>query len=222
MVRLDLTGQTFGRWTVIEASPERKCKKIMWKCLCKCGASGLVATGALRLGSSKSCGCFDREVAAQRMTTHGHTLNGSRSIENYTYHHMVARCTNPLTRGYKDYGGRGIKVCEEWRGVDGFQKFFDHVGKRPSNKHSIDRIDVNKDYEPGNVRWATRTVQNRNKRVMSKNKTGVTGVWFNASSKKWLAKITVMRKQINLKTTHDFFEACCARKSAEIQYGEQS
>jgi hypothetical protein len=134
---------------------------------------------------------------------------------------MAARCNNPSARGYKDYGGRGIKVCEEWRGVDGFQKFFDHVGKRPSNKHSIDRIDVNKDYEPGNVRWATRTVQNRNKRVMSKNKTGITGVWFNAANEKWYAKISVMRKQFNLKTTPDFFEACCARKSAELQYREQ-
>jgi len=76
---------------------------------------------------------------------------------------MRDRCTNPKTAGYERYGGRGITLCEDWRGPGGFERFLAHVGHRPSPKHSIDRIKSNRNYEPGNVRWATAAEQNRNK-----------------------------------------------------------
>jgi hypothetical protein len=218
----DLSGQKFTRWTVIEASSERVCNKKMWRCICECGTEGLIPTGNLNSGKSKSCGCLDREVAAKRMTRHGHAKGGSRSVENYTYNHMLSRCYNPLTRGYKNYGGRGIKVCDEWIGPDGFQNFLDHIGHRPEGDYSLDRINVNKDYEPGNVRWASYAVQARNRRLFESNKSGIAGVWFNDKTKKWLVTITVTYKKIHIKSTDDFFEACCARKSAEILYGDKN
>lgn len=91
-----------------------------------------------------------------------HGMN--KSPEHRAWVHMKQRCTNPKKREYKHYGGRGIKVCDEW--MHSFLAFFEHIGLRPSEKHSLDRIDVNGDYEPGNVRWATHQQQIENTTVV--------------------------------------------------------
>src|SRR5690606_10320984 len=93
-------------------------------------------------------------------TTHGATPGGKASPEYNTWVHMIQRCHNPKNKDYKNYGGRGIEVCELWR--DSFEAFLLMVGKRPTAQHTIERIDTNKGYEPGNVKWATRFEQNQN------------------------------------------------------------
>lgn len=94
---------------------------------------------------------------------HGHSRRGMRSPEYLTWCSMLRRCNNASQQNYKDYGARGIRVCDEWSGEFGFEKFFEHVGPKPSPKHSIDRIDGSKGYEPGNVRWATWAEQRLNR-----------------------------------------------------------
>ena len=97
----------------------------------------------------------------------------------YTYNNMKKRCYNLSSNDYKNYGGRGIRICEDWLGIDGFSNFIDYIGQKPSSKHTLDRIDNDGDYKPGNVRWAERSVQNINQRKRKDNKTGFKGVYLN-------------------------------------------
>jgi len=155
---MDLTGQTFGRLTAVRRAEFPK-QPTRWECECSCGTRKLIRADCLRRGVTVSCGCWNREQKIK----HGAAFVGKKKPEYRIWKGMVGRCTSPGTTGYKDYGGRGIDVCAEWR--ESFQAFFDHVGKRPSSKHSLDRIDNNGNYEPGNVRWATPIEQARNKRT---------------------------------------------------------
>lgn len=124
------------------------------------------------------------------------------------------RCLNPKVSGYKDYGARGIKVCDEW--INSFDAFYEHIGERPSPKHSIDRIDNNGNYEPGNVRWATLSTQNINKRK-PKSKSGITGVMYRPKTKQWIATIWHDGKRIREHFNNK--EAAVAwRKEAETKY----
>jgi hypothetical protein len=110
----------------------------------------------MKKGLVKSCGCLNSELAANRKRTHDKT----GTVEWVAWCHAKQRCSDPGDKRWLDYGGRGIHVCDEWR--DDFPAFLAHIGKKPSRHHSIDRIDVNGDYEPGNVRWATKIQQANN------------------------------------------------------------
>lgn len=129
---------------------------------------------------------------------------------------MKERCFNKKCKSYKDYGGKGVTVCPEW--VSDFLSFYSYIGERPSPSHSLDRINVYGNYEPGNVRWADRFTQARNKRVGVQNKTGVRGVYLYKPTKRWVANITVNKKRIILGYFKSFSEAVNARKSAEDKY----
>jgi hypothetical protein len=157
--RIDFTGVRVGRLIPLRAVGKSKLG-ILWLCRCDCGTETVVPTSSLRTESTKSCGCYRLEVLRTGSITHGQ----SRTPEHYTYCHMKSRCLNPKNRGYKNYGGRGIQVCERWKGLDGFANFLADVGPKPGQRYSIDRIDVNGHYEPGNVRWALPKVQGQNKR----------------------------------------------------------
>ncbi len=151
---VDLTGQRFGRWLVIEQTNTGGLAK--WRCLCDCGIerSG-VSASSLKSGASKSCGCLQREASGQSQRTHGQ----SKSPEFQIWIGAKQRCTNPKVHNYERYGGRGIEF-----NFPDFAQFFAEVGPRPSDKHSLDRIDNKGHYEPGNVQWALAKPQGRNKR----------------------------------------------------------
>lgn len=159
-------GQQFGRLTVKNTAERDKKGQIRWLCLCLCGADVVVASTRLMKGSVRSCGCLRRETTAatgRRVSRkHGHFLDGIQSITYHSWCNMVYRCTNKNSFAYKNYGGRGITIFQSWR--ESFTAFLHDVGERPSVAHTLDRIDVNGNYEPGNVRWALIDVQMNNRR----------------------------------------------------------
>ena len=154
---IDLTGQRFGRWTVIAYAGVNKWRGARWKCLCDCGAHGIVDGWHLRSGQSQSCGCLQRELTITRFTKHGR----SNSPEYYSWRAMKQRCCKPYATSYEYYGKRGIRVCERW--LNSFSAFYQDMGERPPGC-SLDRINVNDDYRPGNCCWADAKQQRRNRR----------------------------------------------------------
>lgn len=166
---MSLHGQRFGKWTVIgDVQLVGGNKNLL--CRCDCGKEKLVYMGSLKRGDTTRCrSCASKESGRTR---HGHCRSDlPRSGEYVTWTHMVRRCTNADDQSFPEYGGRGIRVCERWMLFD---NFLTDMGSRPSRGHSIDRIDVNGHYEPGNCRWAGRDVQNHNKRA--KSNTGYLGI----------------------------------------------
>lgn len=167
---IDWIGGRYGRLTVRELHSRRGNKKL-FLCVCDCGNERVVQDSNLRNGHTTSCGCRHAEV--RKMTHRTHGLTGT---DEYTILvNIRQRCLNPANPAYPRYGGRGITLCDRWRYgdgiVEGFQCFFEDVGPRPSPAHSIDRIDNDGNYEPGNVRWATNSEQMKNRRPMPRNGT---------------------------------------------------
>lgn len=151
-------GQRFGRLLVVEKTGDSKRRKgFIWLCRCDCGNTKLIVSGYLR--TTRSCGCLARELSRKR-AKHGQW----RTKVYQAWSAMLRRCNNPKTAHFSRYGGRGIKVCERWQ--NSFVNFLEDMGQPPSAEHSIDRINGDGDYEPGNCRWATRKEQaQNNKRI---------------------------------------------------------
>lgn len=160
--KIDLTGVIFGRWTVIDESSFRGVDEcVRWNCICECGKVGVIRGTELRKGLSTSCGCRKAEVA-RNQTKHGASRVGNRTSEYNTWLSMKSRCYDINHESYQDYGGRGVIVCEQWK--DSFEVFLADMGLKPSSRHSIDRINVNGNYDPSNCRWATKKQQADNTR----------------------------------------------------------
>jgi hypothetical protein len=153
----DLTGATFGNWTVLGPGGVHR-KQRHWKCRCVCGTEREVAAYPLTKGDSTSCGCIGNAKTAARNLIHG-----LRHLPEYAvWNTMIQRCHNPNASQFPDYGARGIAVCDRWR--ESFEAFYADMGQRPTSRHTIERKDNNDGYHPGNCVWETRAKQARNKR----------------------------------------------------------
>ena len=153
---IDLSGKRFGRLTVLKQV--KKGKLIYWECLCDCGNIFKVNGRALRRGHTKSCGCLQRETASKIFFKHGHSI-GKRTKIYHAWTSMLDRCRNPNCQKYKWYGGKGITVCDQWLK---FENFLKDMGDPPKNM-TLDRIDNDGNYEPGNCRWIKWVEQGQNK-----------------------------------------------------------
>jgi hypothetical protein len=161
--RADLTGQQFGRLTVLSEAP-RQNKQRYWLCRCQCGNEITTRHKTLQNGCTRSCGCLRKEVTVNRFLTHGHTAGryrGGQQSRTYSlWCAMLRRCRNLQDTHYAYYGGRGITVCERWLV---FENFLADMGEAPEGLQ-LDRIDNGRGYEPENCQWADRIAQSNNKR----------------------------------------------------------
>jgi hypothetical protein len=156
------SGDKYGRLTIVKEvkqhiTPSGQIKR-KFNCVCECGNIIDTQLNGLIAGNTISCGCYRRKKIIEVSTTHGL----SKHPLYKTWKSMKERCYNPNIKRYKDYGGRGIKVCDRW--LSSFENFLIDMGEKPTSQHSIDRIDVNGNYEPNNCKWATSTEQRINQR----------------------------------------------------------
>lgn len=178
----DLSGKKFGRWKVIglRGMVESSGKRYpVWRCVCLCGTKKNLYGSSLKYGTSKSCGCYNRDQLVKR-ATHGHARKGNPSRTYISWFQMKSRCLSKKCKAYKNYGGRGITICKRWLT---FSNFLDDMGECPPGL-TLERVN-NKtgNYEPKNCVWDTRRVQSRNKRnnvVLAFNgKTQIATDWAN-------------------------------------------
>jgi len=168
----DLVGERFERLVVVSFSHKSDKGLYYWNCKCDCGNETKVATGTLNYGKTKSCGCYIRDK--NKLSEPSHT----KTSEYKCWSGIITRCTNPNCMSYKNYGGRGIKVCDEW--FD-YKNFIRDMGKKPDSSYTIERIDVNGGYNKENCKWLKMSEQAKNKR--NTLKVNIDGVEYNLKDK---------------------------------------
>jgi hypothetical protein len=163
----ELSGNVYGRLTVISFS-HMVGEASYWNCICTCGTQKKVRRNRLTCGVTVSCGCYRLEKSIEASRIHGESKtrgNTSLTKEYRTWMHIKQRCLNPKTKGYHNYGGRGISVCDRW--ISSYQNFLIDMGRAPSPKHSIERVSSNGNYCPENCKWIPLSDQQKNRRPYS-------------------------------------------------------
>jgi hypothetical protein len=159
----DLSGDRYGRWTVLSFS--HRAPRKYWSCRCECGTEKTVSESSLRSGSSKSCGCLKNEMTRERLVKRNTTHGLSKTPAFRIWDGMKQRCLNPNSQFYSYYGGRGITVCEDWLS---FENFYADMGDPPTGL-SLDRVDNDGPYAPWNCRWTDDFAQVKNRRKRPKS-----------------------------------------------------
>lgn len=172
-VKIQMIGKKFGKLLVLGRAKDGNRGEVKWICACDCGEKAEIRGMHLRNGKTKSCGCLTVKKTINRMTKHGM----ARTPEYTAWKNMKRRCYAPGSTNYKNWGGRGIAVCDSW--LKSFDNFYKDMGDRPSPSHSLDRIDNNGDYNKSNCRWATPDEQSVNKRRQGRKKGGQNANNFN-------------------------------------------
>lgn len=198
-LRKSHVGERYGRLVVTGDAPDGKRNSRRFICQCDCGNQTEVSFSNLSSKQIVSCGCFQKDTAGQHTIKH----RKSNSPEYAVWRNMISRCTKPSNIRWGDYGGRGIKVCDEWLV---FENFWKDMGDRPTPKHQLDRINNDLGYFRDNCRWATVSENMRNRRGYKTNKTGVQGVCVTAKGK-FLAQVHHEGKRILNKTFETMEEA---------------
>lgn len=194
-----------------------KLKKALYSC--SCGGFLVAIENNVNKGNTKSCGCHKERIVKEFLVENIKGLNKTHGLCGTPiykiWNNLIQRCTNQVTIGYEDYGGRGITVCDRW--LNSFEAFYEDMGDIPKNM-SLDRINVNKSYCPENCRWVTSSEQNFNKRQQSNNSSGKTGVSWNKKNEKWEVELRVNKHRLRLGLYEDFELAVFVREEAELKY----
>jgi len=213
--KIDMVGKKFERLIVIKEDGVDNYGKVLWECLCSCGATKTINGCSLRSGLTKSCGCLHDEIRKELVKQISNETHGMTKTPTYSsWKYMKQRCNNTKSTHYCDYGGRGIKICKRWMK---FENFFEDMGAKP-DKLTLERKNNNGDYELGNCVWANRTIQARNQRLRNENKTGIKGTSFNKKSQKYCVRITASNKQYHIGNYSTPTQAMIARQKAEKKY----
>ena len=201
-IRKNIVGNKYHHLLVICYTGEMRGIHYEVRCRCDCGVEISTSTTSIISGRRKSCGCKRKK--------HGKSF----APEYCSWKGMKSRCYNPNNNRFKDYGARGIKVCERWE--NSFENFFADMGEKPHPEYSIERVNVNGDYTPDNCIWADPATQNRNKRQQP-SKTNERGISLMPSTKKYRAMISVNNKTKHIGVYDTIEEAKKARESAELK-----
>lgn len=219
--KYDLTGQKFGKLTALYPVQD-KSHRARWHCICECGKEKDVLQQNLSNGHVRSCGCVLSQSSLARMKNYNDSVGRESHNETKTRLYRIwigikSRCLVNTTSGYKNYGGRGISICDGW--IHSFSAFSSWAMQNGYNDSlTIDRIDPDGDYCPENCRWTTMSEQEFNKRISSRNTSGVTGVSFNKKHKRWVAYIGIEGKLYHLGSFKCIDDAIKARKDAETKF----
>lgn len=212
----DLTGTTYGRLTVLHFVGINEHKKSRWSCLCSCGTEVVVSAGDMISGKTKSCGCLRKEL----LIGSGIYKGKSGTPEYAAWWCARDRTTNPDSQYWSDYGGRGIKMCQEWE--DSFDNFIEDMSYSPGSEFSLDRIDVNGNYCKENCRWAEGSTQAHNKRKSSGCSSIYRGVYLHKASNMFLANICLNGSREYVGCYSDEYEAALAYDNRSEQlYGDR-
>lgn len=188
-----MIGKKFGRWLILKRLDNDKRGGHVFKCRCLCGVIRPVDKTRLLYNLSRSCGCYQKEIVGALRRKHGMC----KTKVYQAWMSMKRRCYNKKVERYKNYGGRGIKVCAKWR--NSFEAFYKHIGKPPTPKHQIDRINNDDDYKPGNVRWVT-LKENCNNTRRTNKLLEYNGI--KKTIKQWAKVLTISTVQLNYRLRH--------------------
>lgn len=186
-----IIGKRFGRLLAVEHAFSKPRGKHYFRCVCECGGVRTTRSDALLAGITVSCGCLQKERVSQASRKHGLCSKGKPDTEYNSWINMIGRCYKPSHAQYKYYGARGITVCQEWR--DSPEKFLADMGRKPSRKHTLDRIDNDLPYSMENCRWATPEQQGRNKR----NNTLITYDGLTLTLSEWAERLSTHSNTIS-------------------------